>query len=65
VVGAIKIGLDFFCRVCATGLPECELGCGSGLAYSSVRWMAMGGEFTLSYPSWVVYFVIPMCWLDT
>jgi len=27
--------------------------------------MAMGGGFALSYPSWVVYFVIPVCWPDT
>ena len=36
VGGAIKIVLDFFCRVCVTGLLECGLGCGYGLAYGSV-----------------------------
>jgi len=35
VVGAIKIVLGFFCRVCVTGLPECGLGCGYDLAYGS------------------------------
>jgi len=48
VVGAIKIVLDFFCGVCVTSLLECGLGCGNNLAFSSVRWMAMGGGFTLS-----------------
>jgi len=36
VGGAIKIVLDFFCGVCVTGLLECGLGCGYGLAYGSV-----------------------------
>jgi len=36
MVGAIKIVLDFLCRVWVTGLPECGLGCGYDLAYSSV-----------------------------
>jgi len=35
VAGAIKIVLDFLCRVCVTGLPECGLGCGYDLAYGS------------------------------
>jgi len=35
-VGAIEIVLDFFCRVCVTGLPECGLGCGYDLACGSV-----------------------------
>jgi len=33
-----------------TGLPECGLGCGYGLAYGSVGWMAMGGGFILFVP---------------
>jgi len=50
VAGAVKIVLDFLCRVCVTGLPECGLGCGYDLAYGSVWWMAVGGGFTLFVP---------------
>jgi len=49
-VGAIKIVLDFFCRVCGTGLP----GVGLVVAMTSLTvviwWMAMGGGFTLFVP---------------
>jgi len=36
LVGDIMIVLDLLCRVCVTCLRECGLGCGYGLAYSSV-----------------------------
>jgi len=65
VAGAIDIVLDFFCRVCVTCLRECGLGCGYHLAYSSLWWIAMGGGFTLSYPSWVVDYVVSVCRPDT
>jgi len=49
-VGAIKIVLVFFCRVCGTGLP----GVGLVVAMTSlavVIWgMAMGGGFALFVP---------------
>jgi len=48
VAGAIKIVLDFFCRICMTGLPECGLGCGYDLAY--------GGVLVDGYGTWI-YFV--------
>jgi len=35
---------------CVTGLLECWLGCGYGLADGCVWWMAMGGGFTLFVP---------------
>jgi len=44
------IVLNFFCRVCVTGLPECGLGCSYDLAYGSVWWMAMGGGCILFIP---------------
>jgi len=32
VAGAVNIVLDFLCRVCVTGLPDCGFGCGYDLA---------------------------------
>jgi len=50
VVGAIKIVVGFFCRVCGTGLP----GVGLVVAMTSLAvviwWMAMGGGFALFVP---------------
>jgi len=65
VVGAIEIVLDFFCRVCGTGLP------GAGLVVAMTSLAVVFDEWLwevdllCSYPSWVVYFVIPVCWPDT
>jgi len=65
VVGAIKIVLGFFCRVCGTGLP----GVGLVVAMTSLMVVFDGWLWEVDllclYPSWVVYFVSPVCWPDT